>query len=490
MTLFGQNYRGGASLLAALAFAGCQALHQPGTNSSEPSRAERTVIEAASTLRAPDANIQERDRAYASYRAAVAELLRGVAPEAIPLQKRAGERFVKTNNFSKLVVVKRPRVTKSGLHRAGLGLPIVARVTPGKTEDPNAPRSGYAIPVTVLAKESHGHVSLFAVDPQGVPKTDILGKRLPVAMNLEAALDVARETGPRPLDGLRYLLFSNWFQYPSQLVFLQPFNPAKTPVVLIHGLLSTPRMWKPILKGLLADREIRDRYQFWFFFYPTGQPIPYSSKQLREALTEAASRRRLQNPFILVGHSMGGVLARAQISRISLVEAERVAPGVGKLPSGNAVRNAILFEPRRDVARAIFNATPHRGSSMALGTLSALAIRLIRLPQSVVSELEGFAENLIPGGGRRLPTSIQGLSPRSRFLQALDRYRPTVPTHSIIGNRGQKDTLTSSDGIVPYSSSHLAFTESELLVPGRARSVRRPQGHCRSRPDLKIHKTD
>jgi hypothetical protein len=218
---------------------------------------------------------RKRDRAYASYRAAVAELLRGVAPEAIPLQKRAGERFVKTNNSSKLVVGKRPRVTKSGLHRAGLGLPIVARVTPGKTEDPNAPRSGYAIPVTVLAKESHGHVSLFAVDPQGVPKTDILGKRLPVAMNLEAALDVARETGPRPLDGLRYLLFSNWFQYPSQLVFLQPFNPAKTPVVLIHGLLSTPRMWKPVLKGLLADREIRDRYQFWFFFYPTGQPIPH-----------------------------------------------------------------------------------------------------------------------------------------------------------------------------------------------------------------------
>ncbi|HVQ20256.1 MAG TPA: hypothetical protein VMS23_04320, partial [Terrimicrobiaceae bacterium] len=51
---------------------------------------------------------------------------------------------------------------------------------------------------------------------------------------------------------------------------------------------------------------IRNLYQFWFFFYPTGQPIPYSSKQLREALTEAASRRRLQNPFILVGHSMGG----------------------------------------------------------------------------------------------------------------------------------------------------------------------------------------
>ena len=244
---------------------------------------------------------------------------------------------------------------------------------------------------------------------------------------------MARETGPRPLDGLRYLLFSNWFQYPSQLVFLQPFNPAKTPVVLIHGLLSTPRMWKPILKGLLADREIRDRYQFWFFFYPTGQPIPYSSKQLREALTEAASGRRLQNPFILVGHSMGGVLARAQISRISLVEAERVAPGVGKLPSGNAVRNAILFEPRRDVARAIFIATPHRGSSMALGTLSALAIRLIRLPQSVVSELEGFAENLIPGAEGASPQASKAFRPGRGFSRlSIVIARRSPPIRSLV----------------------------------------------------------
>jgi pimeloyl-ACP methyl ester carboxylesterase len=456
MTLFGKNYRAGTSLLAAIALTGCQAFHHADTYSDARSRAERAVVEAGSALRARGLKIQERDRAYARYRSAVAQLLRGIKPEALLGQERAGEGFVKSSYFSRLVVVKRPRVTNDGLHRAGLGLPIVARFTPGKTEDPNAPRSGYAIPLTVLAKESHGRISLFAVDPQRVEMTEVLGRRRPVAMNLEAALDLARETGPRPLDGLRYLLFSNWFQYPSRLVFLEPFQPAKTPVVLIHGLLSTPRMWKPVLKGLLADREIRNRYQFWFFYYPTGQPIPYSSKQLRDALTEVAANRRLRKPFILAGHSMGGVLARAQISGISPAEGERVVPGIARLPPANALRSAVLFEPRKDVARTIFIATPHRGSAMALGTLGTLAIRLIRLPQSVVSELEGLAEKLLLDGRSRFPTSIQGLSPRSRFLQALDRFSPTIPTHSIIGD---------SDGIVAYSSSHLAFAESELLVP-------------------------
>ncbi len=73
------------------------------------------------------------------------------------------------------------------------------------------------------------------------------------------------------------MLRSNRFELPSQLTFFQPFDPAKTPVVLVHGLMSTRRMWVPVLKGLLADRDIRESYQFWFFSYPTGQPIPFTA---------------------------------------------------------------------------------------------------------------------------------------------------------------------------------------------------------------------
>jgi hypothetical protein len=48
------------------------------------------------------------------------------------------------------------------------------------------------------------------------------------------------------------------------LHFLQPFDPDKTPVVLIHGLMSTPRMWKPVIEGLLADVEIGTITSFGF----------------------------------------------------------------------------------------------------------------------------------------------------------------------------------------------------------------------------------
>jgi hypothetical protein len=40
-----------------------------------------------------------------------------------------------------------------------------------------------------------------------------------------------------------------------------------------------------------------------------------------------------------------------------------------------------------------------------------------------------------------------------------------VPYHSILGDRGRGDTPNSSDGFVPYSSSHLDGANSELIVP-------------------------
>jgi hypothetical protein len=100
-----------------------------------------------------------------------------------------------------------------------------------------------------------------------------------------------------------------------------------------------------------------------------------------------------------------------------------------------------------------------------VGGIGALGIHLIALPDAVTSEFESFSEVLVPGDDNRLPTSIHGLSPHSKFLQALDRYRPAVPSHSIIGIRRSQSALGSSDGIVPYSSSHLEFAESEVFIP-------------------------
>jgi hypothetical protein len=40
-----------------------------------------------------------------------------------------------------------------------------------------------------------------------------------------------------------------------------------------------------------------------------------------------------------------------------------------------------------------------------------------------------------------------------------------IPYHSIIGDRGRGDTPNSSDGVVPYWSSHLEGARSEKIVP-------------------------
>ena len=49
----------------------------------------------------------------------------------------------------------------------------------------------------------------------------------------------------------------------------------------------------------------------------------------------------------------------------------------------------------------------------------------------------------------------------------------TAPFH--LGDRGRGDTPNSSDGVVPYHSSHLVSAQSELIVPGPHGSHDLPQ---------------
>jgi pimeloyl-ACP methyl ester carboxylesterase len=284
-------------------------------------------------------------------------------------------------------------------------------------------------------------------------------------MDLETPLDATRATGARFGAGLVNLVRPGHFSGRPRVVFLELFDPDKRPLVLVHGLLSTPRMWAPLVKALLADAQIRNQYQLWFFYYPTGQPVPLSALQLREALDDAVRTHQPRKPMVLVGHSMGGILSRAQVSRLTVEEAATLVPDVANLPETSLVHRALVFEPRADVERVVFMFTPHRGSRLASGGLGAWGIRLIRLPDTLIREIADVFDQITEAAGGELPTSIHGLSPDSAFLKALDGSKATVPTHSIIGNRGRGPLATSSDGVVPYRSAHLPSAESEVVVP-------------------------
>jgi pimeloyl-ACP methyl ester carboxylesterase len=458
-----QTLQAGLIGLACLSLSACQSLAP-----AKPEAAARQLDRSLEVLTSADVGVRARQAAQADYRRAVNRLLPAVLREesapAISLAPADPPRWPGADDVTEITPVHRRRETTPALHRDGLGSPAIGVVVPSS---PNSPRRGYRVPLTVLAlPAADAAFQVRLADPTRVDSVRVDQRSLPVAMDLDAPLDATRALGPDVFAGFRYLLRANRFGGRSRVTFLQPFDANKRPLVLIHGLMTTPRMWDRLGRELLADPLVRENYQIWFFFYPTAQPVPLSALQLREALDDASRRHALSKPMVLVGYSMGGVLASAQVSGLTIDDAERILPGVSMLPEASPVRQALTFEPRQDVSRAVFMFTPHRGSRLASLSLTAWATRLIQLPEWVRSELTAVADTVVGLSYGTLPTSIHGLSPDSQFLQSLAQVEPRVPTHSIIGDRGRRgDLLASSDGVVPYSSAHRPEAVSERVVP-------------------------
>ena len=453
------------SLAVCLTAAACQSL--PPTDRGV--LAER-LDESIQVLASPDSGPRQRSQAAGAYRqilaATLGDRLQEAAQPRLSLKGGRSGQIRSPSEFTGITPVQSPRDTRPGLHRAGLGLPAVGHMAAGA--DPNAPPAGYQIPLTLISLPEPPPATCCEsalVDPDQVRAVRTAHGDAPLAMDLEAPIRAVSVTGPRLGAGLMNLVRPGAFSGQPRIVFMEPFDPDKRPLVLVHGLLSTPRMWAPLVLDLLADSQVRANYQIWFFYYPTGQPVPLSALQLREALDDAAARYRPRYPMVLVGHSMGGILSRAQVSEITERQAETMVPGVAGLPDYSRVRRALIFEPRADVGRVVFMFTPHRGSRLATSGLGSWGIRLIRLPDILLSEIAIAADHLAGTHDLRLPTSIHGLSPDSQFLSVLDTTKPVVPTHSVIGDRGRGTGWASSDGVVPYTSSHLASAESEVAVP-------------------------
>ena len=218
--------------------------------------------------------------------------------------------------------------------------------------------------------------------------------------------------------------------------------------------MSSPFTWVETINGLQADPEIRKRYQFWVFGYPTGTPVLYSALRLREELAEVDKFYPNHRPYVLVGHSMGGILAHAQIVTVTPELWEKaVGPAARDILARNSnnslVMHALIFKNNPRIKRVVFIGTPHRGSGMASGGIGRLAISLISLPVNVATVLQGAVtqEELIRiTGSNRLPTSINGLQPNNPTFKVLNSAPISVPYHSIIGDRGKGDSPNSTDG--------------------------------------------
>ena len=152
------------------------------------------------------------------------------------------------------------------------------------------------------------------------------------------------------------------------------------------------------------------------------------------------------------------------------------------------------MEPVPEAKRAIFIATPHRGSFQAGRSIASWIGRFVRMPR----QLLGLAQDLVTldtdslasaAFVRGMPTSVDNMNPNSPFLEALVEIPPApgVATHSIIPVEGDGDPALLNDGVVEYRSAHVEGVESELVVRSGHSAQPRPETIAEVRRILGVH---
>ena len=268
------------------------------------------------------------------------------------------------------------------------------------------------------------------------------------------------------------------------LFVVRPYERGKIPIVLSHGLISDRMTWANVANEFYARPDLVERFQLWGFEYATGAPFLTSAALLRKQLEDACQTfdphgaDSALSDVVLVGHSMGGLISRLQVSHSddSLWRsiANRPFDQVHMTPQAqHRLSEACFFEPSPRVRRVVFLGTPHQGSPWAQKWIGRISSLLVREPEqrrldhsALIAANPGVFSNEF---SRRIPTSIDLLEPDSPLLQAVNclPIDPSVATHSIIGTGYWMPGFGDSDGVVPVQSAQLKRSGTEYFLHAR-----------------------
>ena len=288
---------------------------------------------------------------------------------------------------------------------------------------------------------------------------------------------------------------------------LEPYNPDKKVLVLIHGLASSPEAWIRLTNDIMGDPVLRENFQVWQVFYSTNMPILESRFQInalvQQGFAQVANNAPAKKDAVLVGHSMGGVIARLMVSQaditqdaFKLVQNTRIA----QFKDNPLFKARLQMRPIPNFTRAIFLATPHRGTEYADRWHTKLARKIIRIPGAFLGAFAdtlqgqiGLNEFVKELGHDLIQNGPSDLSENSKFTALTQDIQPSkdIKFHSIIGNTvDTQDTKLMSDDIVSYESAYLNGAVSSKVIKGGHSIQETPEAVLELRRILRLHLTD
>ncbi|MEN6670780.1 alpha/beta hydrolase [Psychrobacter sp. B38] len=302
-------------------------------------------------------------------------------------------------------------------------------------------------------------------NPYQSETVNILDDDYPLAANFSAGYGLW--LSENQLDGVGYLNLIT--RQPEarlpKLFMLEPYDPNKRVLIMLHGLASSPATWVNLTNDILNDDKLRDNYQVWQIFYPTNLPILENRYQIQRLInatyqqTDPTGQNRASKNSVIISHSMGAIIARMMLSDNNLannldrLDDEELLSGSEKRKIRDALKESFSEDTLKDrfelnalpqVDTVVFLSAPFRGTDYADRWFTRALRRIVYLPVGLVKTVTDnlatiatqgdLAQN--PLGALYLQNGASQLSDKSSFIQLTKdiKINDRITYHSIIAN--------------------------------------------------------
>ncbi|ERL55057.1 esterase/lipase family protein [Psychrobacter aquaticus] len=318
---------------------------------------------------------------------------------------------------------------------------------------------------SVLDVLSSRKLDIHLYNPYQSESVNILGDDYPLAANFSAGYGLW--LSENQLDGVGYLNLIT--RQPDaglpKLFMLEPYDPNKRVIVMLHGLASSPATWVNLTNDILNDDKLRDNYQVWQIFYPTNLPILENRYQIQRLInstyeqTDPTGQNRASKNSVIIGHSMGAIIARMMLSDENLVDDldrlddQNILSGSEKRKIRDAIKESFTDKALKErfeltalpqVDTAVFLSAPFRGTDYADRWFTRALRRIVYLPVGLIKTVTDNLATIAtqgdlsqnPLGALYLQNGASQLSDKSSFIQLTKdiTINNRITYHSIIAN--------------------------------------------------------